>query len=197
MWVIRLIYLLFILLPYSGFSQCNGAQSFTLSPTPPAGGYTPGTVVTVCYTMTGYTMTNSNWLEGFDLTLGPGWTGFSPVSAPANCGGNATGGQWVWVTTTTSSATGTIAGPGYFFDLNSDGNPGNDFGDQGNCTWSFCFSVTVVNICSPQNLLIQVTAGGDGTWGSWTNNSCTLTPFTIYNGLSSVALPTLGLINHN
>jgi len=55
---------------------CNGTQSFTLTPPPPALGYTPGTVVTVCYTMDGWngTLVGSNWLEGFDINLGPGWT---------------------------------------------------------------------------------------------------------------------------
>lgn len=180
------------------FSQCTGTQTFTLSPSPVAGGYAPGTVVSVCYTMTGYTMTSSNWAEGFVITLGPGWTGLSATSTPANCGGATSGGDWIWMNSVTSSATGLTVGPGFFFDLTLDGNAGNDFGDMGNCTWSFCFNVTVVNSCTPQNLLITVTAGGDGNYGSWSSPACALVPFTIFNGSStSGPLPSLGLISHN
>lgn len=180
------------------FSQCTGTQSFTLTPPPTSGTYAPGTIVTICYTMTGYTMTGSNWIEGFDLTLGPGWTSVVPLTAPANCGGVGSGGQWIWMNSVTSSATGLTVGPGYFFDLTVDGNAGNDFGDMGSCTWSFCVTATVTNSCIPQNLLFQVTAGGDGNYGSWSSPSCALVPFTIFNGTStSGTLPPLGLISHN
>jgi hypothetical protein len=183
------------------YGQCTGPQSFTLTPTPPSGGYLPGTVVTVCYTMSNYNQTGSNWVEGFDLTLGSGWTNLTPTTPPLNCGGNSSGGQWIWLNSTTSVATPIVTvGPGYFFDLDSDGQAGDDFGDNNSnaCSWSFCFSVTVLNVCTPQNLLIQVTAGADGVWGSYNSTSCDITtPFTIYNGTSNPTLPTIGLINHN
>jgi hypothetical protein len=35
-------------------AQCAGQQSFTLNPQPTNNTYSPGTVVTVCYTMTGW-----------------------------------------------------------------------------------------------------------------------------------------------
>ena len=90
---------LFISLIWSyAFSQCVGTQSFTLTPPPVAGTYLPGQTVTMCYTMAGYSQAGTNWIEGFDLTLGPGWASVTPQSAPANCGGNGTGGQWVWKT---------------------------------------------------------------------------------------------------
>jgi hypothetical protein len=57
-----LIYFL-LFFPLSGFGQCSGTQSFTLSPTPPTGGYLPNTVVNVCYTMNGYPQTGANWIE--------------------------------------------------------------------------------------------------------------------------------------
>lgn len=196
--LLLLISILFI--PFS-YSQCTGPQSFTLTPNPPAGGYLPGTVVTVCYTMSTYTQTGSNWIEGFDLTLGPGWTNLTPTTPPSNCGGAASGGQWIWLNSTTSVATPIVTvGPGYFFDLDNDGQAGDDYGDNNtsNCSWSFCFNVTVSTLCTPQNLLIQVTAGADGVWGSYNSTSCDVTtPFTIYNGTSNPTLPTIGLINHN
>lgn len=190
---------LLIFLSYFGYSQCNGTQSFTLTPPPSGGTYNPGQVVTMCYTMNGYSQAGTNWIEGFDLTLGPGWASVAPQSAPANCGGNGTGGQWVWITSVTSTTTPiTTVGPGYFFDLTIDGNPGNDFGDAGTCVWTFCVTLTVANVCTPQNLLLQVTAGSDGLWGSYTSSTCdAATPFTIFNGTINTTTPTLGAILHN
>ena len=192
---------IFILLVTFYKSQCNGTQSFTLTPPPVGGTYLPGQTVTMCYTMNGYTQAGTNWIEGFDLNLGAGWVSVTPQTAPANCGGNATGGQWVWRTSVTSTTTPIVTvGPGYFFDRNSDGNPGNDFGDsQTNpCSWTFCVTLTVSNVCTPQNLLIQVTAGPDGLWGSYTSTSCDIvTPNTVFNGTVNVAPFALGVISHN
>ena len=190
---------IFVIVTNIAIPQCNGIQSFTLTPSPVGGAYTPGQTVTMCYTMVGYNQLNSNWVEGFDLTLGPGWASVTPQTAPANCGGNATGGQWVWKTSVTSTTTPiTTVGPGYFFDLSIDGNPGNDFGDQGSCTWTFCVTLVVANVCTPQSLLLQVTAGSDGLWGSYNNNSCdVVSPFTIFNGTINVTPIVLGPINHN
>ncbi len=184
------------------FSQCAGTQSFTLTPQPINNTYNPGQTVTLCYTLNSFTQTSSNWFEGFDLNLGAGWASVAPLTAPANCGGNSTGGQWVWRTSVTSTATpAQTVGPGYFFDLNTDGNPGNDFGDSqsgGACSWSFCVTLTVANACTPQSLQIQVTAGPDGLWGSYTSTSCdVVTPNTIFNGTINTTTPVLGVIQHN
>ena len=193
------VFLVLFLSPLNGYGQCAGAQTFTLTPPPPANGYTPGTLVQVCYTMTGWPGLNvgSNWLEGFDINLGPGWTNLQQMNAPANCNGGS--GNWVWVVNNNTPSG--VVGPGWFFDsgINGplNGNPSDDWGDQGNCTWSFCFKVKVANVCTPQSLLIQVTAGADGDWGSWTNNTCPTTPFTIYNGSINPSLPSLSNISHN
>ena len=195
------ITILFLSLLNLGVTQCNGTQTFTLTPPPVNNTYNPGQVVTLCYTMNSYTQSNFNYLEGFDLNLGPGWSSVVPQTAPANCGGNSSGGQWLWVSSVTSTATPvTTVGPGYFFDLNNDGNPGNDFGDNNtnNCSWTFCVTLTVANGCTPQNLLIQVTAGSDGVWGSYNSTSCdALFPNTVFNGTINVTSITLGPITHN
>lgn len=181
--------------------QCVGNQTFTLTPQPINGTYNPGQVITLCYTLQSYTQTNSNWFEGFDLNLGPGWASVNPQTTPANCGGNSSGGQWLWRTSVTSTATPVVTvGPGYFFDLDNDGNPGDDFGDQNtnNCSWSFCVTLTVANSCTAQNLLIQVTAGSDGVWGSYISTACdVVTPNTVFNGTINVTPIVLGPINHN
>jgi hypothetical protein len=196
-----LILVIFFIVNFLTFSQCVGTQSFTLTPAPVGGTYNPGQVVTLCYTLNSYTQTNLNYFEGFDLNLGPGWSSVTPLTAPANCGGNSTGGQWLWSTSVTSTATPvTTVGPGYFFDLNNDNNPGNDFGDNNNsnCSWTFCVTLTVANVCTSQNLLIQVTAGSDGVWGSYASTACdALFPNTVFNGSINVTPIFLGPINHN
>lgn len=196
-------FILFITLTITNFlfAQCNGAQTFTLTPPPVNNTYNPGQVVTLCYTMNSYTQSNFNYFEGFDLNLGPGWSSVVPQTAPANCGGNSSGGQWLWMTSVTSTATPvTTVGPGYFFDLNNDGNPGNDFGDNNsnNCSWTFCVTLTVANGCTPQNLLIQVTAGSDGVWGSYNSTACdALFPNTVFNGTINTTPILVGPISHN
>jgi len=194
-----LVVILFVFISYFSYSQCNGTQSFTLTPPPSSGTYLPGQTVTACYTMNGYTQAGTNWIEGFDLTLGSGWASVTPQSPPANCGGAATGGQWVWKTSVTSTTTPIVTvGPGYFFDLTIDGNPGNDFGDAGSCVWTFCVTLTVANVCTPQSLLLQVSAGSDGVWGSYSSSTCdATTPFTVFNGTINATTPILGNIIHN
>ena len=184
-------------------SQCAGtAYTLTLSPGPVNNTYNPGQIVTLCYTLNSFTETNTNWFEGFDLNLGAGWASVAPLTAPANCGGNGTGGQWIWMTLVTSTATPVqTVGPGYFFDRTIDGNPGNDFGDSqsnGPCSWSFCVTLTVANVCTPQSLQIQITAGPDGLWGSYISTACdVVTPHTVFNGTINATPPVLGAIQHN
>lgn len=196
----RLIIFMISCISYA-FTQCAGTQTYTLTPAPLDNMYDPGQVVTLCYTLNSFTQNDFNYFEGFDLNLGSGWATASPLTSPTNCGGNATGGRWLWKTTTTSVATPTkTVGPGYFFDLYSDGNPGNDFGDQNvnNCSWTFCVTLTVANICTPQSLQIQVTAGPDGLWGSYLSTACdVVTPNTIFNGTINTTAPVLGAIQHN
>ncbi|MGE0635668.1 MAG: PKD domain-containing protein [Bacteroidia bacterium] len=175
--------ILFLTVLFSGelMAQCSGTQSMTANPTPlPGNTYNPGTVVTFCYTMVGYNEVGANWIDGFDLNIGAGWAAGSltPVSPPANCGGG--GGQWVWANSVTGTFSGATWGPGYFFDLNPDGNPGNDFGDQNgaNCTWTFCFSLTAGNTPGA-SLSVTVEALSDGETGSWGSTACNGTPFTL------------------
>jgi len=82
----KLLFLL-LLIPSFVFPQCVGIQSAVLSPAPVSGGYLPGTVVTMTFTMNGWngSQFGSNWVEGFSLNLGNGWVSYSPVSEPGNC----------------------------------------------------------------------------------------------------------------
>lgn len=171
-------------------AQCVGTQSATVTPLGP---YTGGQVITFCYTMTNWYGLNvgSNWLEGFAI-MANGVTNITPIAPPQNCNGG--GGSWIWV----------VNGPhgtGWFFEAPiggpTDGNPSNDYGDFGtNCTWTFCFKATVVQSCNPLPLLVQVTAGADGDWGSWTNPACPTIPYTLFSGLLTPQPVTTSQIFH-
>jgi gliding motility-associated-like protein len=160
-------------------AQCAGTIDFTLSPPPSAANtYPAGATVQLCVTMVGWpgTSTGANWLEGFGLNLGSGWVTVTPVTYPEDCGGASPPNAWLFVNSTTSSATGNTAGPGFFYEGPAgptDGDPGNDFGDSGGmeCTWGFCVDLTADN--SPGvDLSLSVSVYSDGDMGSWGNTDC-------------------------
>jgi gliding motility-associated-like protein len=158
---------------------CVGSVSFTINPQPVGGGYAPGTVVTYCYTVNNFTQAGVNWFEGFSIQLGAGWLpgSITPVTPPANLAGG--GGTWIWVANTFTVPppnVGTV-GPGYFFDLNNNGIPWDDFGDAGAGPWTMCFSVTVGNTAGA-SLGVGVAPVSDGFAGSWGSNACDGLVFT-------------------
>ena len=162
------------------FSQCTGVQSATITPTP-TGSCPVGTVYTICYTMNTYNQLGANWVDGYEVNLTGPWQAGSLVgtTAPINCGGGV--GNWIWSNAVTGTASGQTHGPGYYFDLNPDGNPGNDFGDSGpTCSWTMCFQVTVGN--SPgATISVGVTALSDGEVGSWNSSSCSGSNYPIFS----------------
>ncbi len=182
------LFLLFLILPNIIFGQCAGNQSFTLNPAPVNGNYQSGTVVTMCYTMTGWNGTNfgANWIEGFGLNLGSGWVSYAPVTPPNDCNDFTPPQQWIWLESCTNNSGTLTVGPGYFYEGPTgpiDGNPGNDWGDFGtDCQWTFCVQLQVSDDCDPQSLLIEVTPYADGTMGSWGNEACFDGPFQVFNG---------------
>jgi len=175
----KLITIFLLLLSFTTYSQCAGDITFTLNPTPNLDNtFSPGEVVEMCVTLTGWQGNDqgSNWLEGFGLTLGPGWDVVTPVIPPQDA--DDVSGTWIWQESVTSDVTGLVAGPGYFFEGPTgptDGNTGNDWGDycmNGDCIWTFCVELTVQNVANPLDLHIGVSSFSDGTMGSWGNNSC-------------------------
>lgn len=190
------IVLSILFISQQSFAQCAGAQSFTATPAPTAGTYPAGTTVTFCYTMIGFTQTSSNWINGFAITLGPGWNAstLTPTLTPTTQG--SSGGQWGYYNTCTGTGSGLTFGPGFYFDTNLDGNPGNDFGDYvpGNGgTWNLCFSVQVSSNCNNQSLSVSITAMGDGTCGSWTLGGCAGVPFSLCS--ASCTTPCTTILN--
>ena len=79
----RIFSLLILLFSFESYSQCLGLQTgaypslggLTPAPTIVNGvpTYLPNTQATVCYTLQSFIQFGTNWLEGFDIDLGPGW----------------------------------------------------------------------------------------------------------------------------
>lgn len=194
--------------PQENANLCVVQSNITTSPPSNNGSYTPGTVVTFCYSVTDFTQQSANWFHGISIQLGSGWQAGSltSVSAPASCDGD---GVWLWRTSITSSATGNTAGPGFFYDSSAggalDGNPGNNFGD--NCssnTWTFCWSATVPNLSPAQcqtansDLSVSVIQYGDGQTGSWSSVSCTANPpFNFSSVLECCAQPLITVFDES
>ena len=176
-------FLLLILLP--GFVQaqnCMGTFTSNANPGPVGGVYAPGTEVVICVTVNNYSQAGANWFEGFDITLGAGWVANSitPVTYPTDLGTGGPGG-WIWVPGTFNLG-GNNFGPGYFFDLDGDGQTGDDFGDMGAGPWTMCIEVTVGSTPGA-SLSLTISPVGDGFAGSWGSNACD--GFFPQNGLPS------------
>ena len=162
--------------------DCLRTSTLTASPTPVNGAYTPGQVVTFCYTVTAWEQENTNWFHGVQLAYGPGWTGVvsNPVPA-ATC--QAGGGSWDYYPAGIGVANAQNWGQGFYFDDDydifgfpaPDGDPTNNFGDDCSGTglnWTFCFDLTVGPCGAGADLSVAVNTSGDGESGNWTSNGC-------------------------
>jgi gliding motility-associated-like protein len=179
-------------------NDCLLGSSLTATPAPVNGGYSPGQVVQFCFNVSNYTEVNTNWFHGVQISLGPGWTGVISNPTPANdcpvdppISGtpfvNEGTGIWRWYPNGVTSATTGITWPaGFYFDNSNVAgtNAGNNFGDPGNCGWTFCWSLTVAPGCSNgENLNVTVNTTGDGESGSWSNLGCVDDPPTIFSAI--------------
>ncbi len=173
--------------------DCEGCviqSTLVANPPPVNGSYPAGQVVTFCYTISDYNQTSANWLHGVVPDFGAGWdmSTFNPAPV-ADCSGQ---GNWSWYAgNITSSATGNVTGPGFYFESPlgnpfgiSDGNPGNNFGDNNstnNCDWTFCWTISTLppSACvQGTSLNININTLGDGESGSWGSLACTQDPVT-------------------
>lgn len=172
--LLTLILISILLFNSNLYSQCATGISWTVNPAPTNGGYAPGTTVSICYTIGGFTQTGTNWLDGMVFSFGSGWdiSTLNITSFPTSCSGN---GYWGYFTSVTSSSNGGVFGPGVYYDYNlNPGNPGNDFGDNngaGVCSWTLCFDITTGPTVGA-DVSLGITPTGDGTTGSWGNGSC-------------------------
>ncbi|MCB9182624.1 MAG: gliding motility-associated C-terminal domain-containing protein [Flavobacteriales bacterium] len=177
----RLLALAVFAWPVSGSAQpCLVSYDFTASPLPVNGQYSCGQVVTFCLTISNWNTSNSNWIHGVVPVLGPGWDASSltaTVISPTQGGSAGTWGWFLMDNGTSGSAVGPV-GPGFFFDLNNDGIPGNNYGDyvNGPCNFQFCWSVAVpTGPACVNGLDLSMTANvfGDSETGSWGASGCT------------------------
>jgi gliding motility-associated-like protein len=156
-----------------------------------------GQSYTFCFTVNTWTTTNSNWFDGIGLNFGSGWdiSTLTPGPPPPTVGNS--NGNWGWYNSVqgTSGANIGQVGPGFFFDLNNDGNPGNDFGDFATVgPWTFCFTISTLpqpNCVNGQNLSISVSTWGDSQVGSWGSPACGNNPVPVYNW-SAISCPSAG-----
>ena len=178
-------------------SQCEGVITYNVDVPPgPGSTYPPGSVVQLCVTMTGWdgNAQGSNWFEGFSLSLGSGWQTVTPVLAPNDAEGDASG-TWLWMENVTSESTLATAGPGYFFEGPTgptDGNPGNDWGDycmNGDCVWTCCVELVAANGPSGLDLHIGVIPYSDGSMGSWGTQMCNEVQTTLFDGSIGCFIP--------
>ena len=193
----KILVFISLIISFNVFAQCEGVITYTVDTPPgPNNTYPPGTTVELCVTMTGWNGNSqgSNWFEGFSLALGVGWQTVTPVLAPDDAEGDASG-TWLWMETVTSESTLATAGPGYFFEGPSgptDGNPGNDWGDycmNGDCVWTCCVELTAQNGNPGADLHIGVIPYADGDMGSWGTNMCNPEQTILFEGSIGCFIP--------
>lgn len=169
---------------------CVIVSNLTVNPPPVNGTYQAGQQVNFCYTISDYNQTSVNWLHSVIPSFSAGWDlSTLTTTMPANCSGV---GIWTWNNgLVTSSATGLVVGPGFFYESAAgspggvrDANPGNNFGDNNSlnaCDWTFCFSIRTLppGQCIPGlPLNVSIDTYGDGETGSWTSFACSGDPIT-------------------
>jgi len=172
-------------LSISGRNDCDPCvinAALTASPLPTNGVYRAGTTVHFCFTVTYWRPTSVNWLHGIVPTFGECWDLSSlRVYPPPTCDNN---GSWNWYNSVTSSQTGQVNGPGFFYESTlgcgvcDPNDPGDNYGD--NCTgqvnFVFCWDITVAQCISGNSLNVSVNTFGDGESGSWTSFACAADP---------------------
>jgi uncharacterized repeat protein (TIGR01451 family) len=164
----------------SQITNCEGPLTLTVTPPQPVGGYAPGTTVNFCFSLDGYSQTGVNWVHGMGIDFGPGWdtATFNPYAPATSCDGM---GNWAWYSSCTSSNSGVVFGPGFYYDSPSgattgtlDGDPGNNYGD--NCqvnVWTFCWTIQTSSVATvPIPLTGTVFITSDGVSGSWGTSGC-------------------------
>ncbi len=136
--------------------------------------------INFCFTLTEFFESNTNWVHGVFVA-----TDNLPAGAIV-CEG-ATGSQnaqhgsrkWIFVDSSKAVQFG-LSGPGFYVD-EGDGNPTNNYGDNGIGTpiatfgdlEPFCFKVKInCGSTPPVAYVPKVTVTGDGTSGGWTNVAC-------------------------
>lgn len=209
-------------LPDASLCNVDDVMNETASsdPSTPIGGpYSPGEVVTFCYTINQYMKEQCNWLQGIIPTFGDCWdpASFLASGAPAvvtdpldQAGNNA--GVWSWWPNGAVQynaghpLVGQNSGAGWYFVLTAQGNdPDLTFGDGGangpaacdpdgnGFTWTVCFQLIAGPVSNCNNGTtdcgISVNTVGDGEVGAWGNNGCNADTDFEYNAGFQCCVP--------
>ena len=160
------------------FAQpCLFTFYFEAMPPPVDGHYGAGQTVFFCFTVEDWNEANVNWLHGAVPILGPGWDPNSLELGPPPDGCGLFAGTWLIADSVTGTSETNIGpqGPGWFFDLDNDGDAGNNFGDDCSGPWHFCFFATVkdsIACVDGTDLSVWVDTFGDSETGSWGIAGC-------------------------
>ena len=193
------IFLIFFCFIHEANSQCIQKDALVASPPPMSdpftGGnptYFPGQVIEFCYTVESYNGAsadnNNNWMHGIVPLFGPGWdqSTLVPVNQPQSVNQN---GEWIWTDNVIGVNSGNlVVEPGWWYDDSSgggalNGDPGDNYGDGGSGSWTFCWQITVSE-CPPADngasLIMEVTNYSDGEMGSYTQEGCEDDPSSFF-----------------
>lgn len=168
---------------FMAFSHAARAQpcllefTFEAEPPPIDGHYAAGQSVLFCFTVEVWDQQNVNWLHAAVPILGPGWdtTSLAPGLPPDDCSG--VGGTWTFAHSVTGTSSLNVGpqGPGWFFDLDNDGDAGNNLGDVCNGPWHFCFFARVkdsIDCVDGSDLSVSVNTFSDSETGAWDIAGC-------------------------
>jgi hypothetical protein len=132
-----------------------------------------------CYKLSEYFESSTNWVHGIFVSFEDIPTGFTIKPGATGAQGTQAGNRnWVFFDSLKAFNHG-LPGPGYYVD-DSDGNPTNNYGDNGLGTpiasfpnlSPFCF-IAEGNCGIPRIIKPCITVTGDGTTGAWRNGDCT------------------------
>lgn len=143
-----------------------------------------------CFTLKAFFESNTNWAHGVylawdDIPAGAKVIMGSTGAQPAQHGSR----NWIFIDSLQASNYG-LPGPGFYVD-EGDGNPKNNYGDNGNGTpnasfpdlMPFCFTVEINCGSTPPIAYVpKVTVTGDGSTGGWSNKACNGDKFRALDG---------------
>ncbi|MCF8277059.1 MAG: SprB repeat-containing protein, partial [Flavobacteriales bacterium] len=172
---------------------CLTEASISVNPPPTNGFYQNGTSVEFCYTIDTWVQQNINWLHGVQVSFGAGWDQSTLTTVPAASVDGM--GTWNWYTGPIASAipaNGSFPSGFYYESIqdddfdNSPSDPGDNYGDEGDGGWEFCWTITSSD-CPPgsdgMNLGVNVTTTADGESGDWTSYACSPDPSVVSNAI--------------
>ncbi|MEM6395779.1 MAG: gliding motility-associated C-terminal domain-containing protein [Bacteroidota bacterium] len=166
------------------YGQCfeQGGGNLQVEPPLPAGGYALGTAVEMCFVLNEFFQDEAEWVHAIVPEFGPGWevSTLVPTQTPIGC----SEGNWNFYNDWTSCTTQEGWGPGFTFESGSgvacngtpnDSEPGNNYGDAGNCPRRFCWQIVAGanpnSGCEEDDYLVSVNVYGDARTGSYVASS--------------------------